>query len=179
MRLYCKIILWDYVPESYYGIILRNHITEWHYATILRNHLYEKDPGDTRDVPGASLDPRDPLGTLLGPPGTPLRTLGTPLEPPGTPLGPQARPWDHPGTPLGPQWTPMENKNNKISTNIQRQKLSIAVFKPACQGPSHETFSRADFYIKSMPKSKKLPPGTRMSVRCVLLSRKPHLLVIY
>ena len=43
-----------------------------------------------RGVPGALWDPKDPLGTSLGPPGTPLGTplgpLGTSLRPPGDTL---------------------------------------------------------------------------------------------
>ena len=100
-------------------------------------------------------DPRDPLGTPLGPRGTPLGPLGTPLGWLGTPLGP-------PGTPLGPLGTPygrlMEHKNGYISTNRQRQKLSIAVFEAAHEGPSHERLDRAVFPLKSPPKSKKVPP---------------------
>ena len=90
-------------------------MTLWNY--ILQNHLSERDPGHARDVPGAPWDPRDPLGSL-----------GTPLGPPGKPLGPPGRP---------------HHKNGHISTNIRRQKLSIAVFEPACCDPSLEGLPKA------------------------------------
>ena len=120
-------------------------------------------------MPDASCDPRDPLGTPLGPPGThdapgtPGHAAGTPRDAPGTPRDvpetPRGRSWDPrgpPGTPMGPL---MDHKNNHISTNRQRQKLSIAVFEPARQGPSHEAFDLSVFFIKRPPKSKQLPPG--------------------
>ena len=81
------------------------------------------DPRDARDVPAA---PWDPWGTPLGPPATPLGAPGTPLGPQETPLGP----------PRGLQGPLMDHKNGHISVNIQRQKFSIAVFKPACWNPS-------------------------------------------
>ena len=46
----------------------------------------------------------------------PLDPLGTPLDPPRTPLGPHG----------APPRTPMEHKNKNISTNSQREKVSIA-----------------------------------------------------
>ena len=105
---------------------------------LLQNHLYKKDTGDARHVPGASWDPGNPLG------------------PPGTPLGPQGTPLDFPETPLGPpenlQGSLVDHKDTHISTNIQRQQLSIAVFEPACQGPSHEALVRAALPIKKAPK---------------------------
>ena len=70
MELYYRIMLRNYITD--HGIILRNHIPEGYYGIILRNHLYGKDPWDTWAVPGDSWDPGDPLGTALGPPGTPL-----------------------------------------------------------------------------------------------------------
>ena len=112
--------------EQYYGtyygiigIILRDYITESYYGVVLRNHPYEKDPSDTWGVPGPPWDPGDPLGTPLGSPGTPL-------GPPGTPQG-------HPGDvpDRNSQGPPMDHKNSHISTKVQRQKLSIAVFEPA------------------------------------------------
>ena len=65
---------------------------------------------------------------------------------------------DAPGTPgdlMGPL---MGHKNGRISTNIQRQKLSVAVFEAACQGPSHEALDHAVCCIKREPKSKKTHP---------------------
>ena len=77
--------------ESYYEMILWNYISESPLGKGYRGCLGR---------PGAPWDPRDLLGTPLGPPGTPLGRRGTPLGPPGTPLG-------RPGTPLGPQSTPL------------------------------------------------------------------------
>ena len=98
----------------------------------------------------------DPLGTPLAPPGTPMGPPGTPLGPQGMPLGP---PGDVPETPRGRPWDPrdlleplMDHKNGRISTSIQRQKLSIAAFKPASWGPAHERLDRAVLYIKTLPK---------------------------
>ena len=92
-------------------------------------------PGTCQEPPGSPGILGTPLrhpGTHLGPPGTPLGPLGTPLGPPGMLLGPLGTrlgaPRDAPMTPR----TPMDHKNGLISTSIRRQKLSIAVFKPAC-----------------------------------------------
>ena len=52
----------------------------------------------------------------------------------------------------------MDHKNRRISTKIQRQKLSIAVFEAAHQGRSHEALDRTVLSIKQRPKSKKVPP---------------------
>ena len=109
---------------------------------MLWNHLYEKDPGDTMDVPGAPLHLGDPLRTPLGPPGTRL-------GPPGTPLGP---PGDAPRTPGYFRRPCMDHKHGHISSNIQRQKLSIAAFEAACWDPSHERLPRAVLSIKSLQK---------------------------
>ena len=49
----------------------------------------------------------------------------------------------------------MDYKNTHISTNMQRQKLSIAVFEPARWDTSHEALDRAILYIKRPPKSKR------------------------
>ena len=98
-------ILWEYIVGLYYGIMLRDYITGLYYGIILQichELSYEKDPGDPRGVPGAPWD-------LQGPPGTPLGTA-------------QGRSWDPPGIP----GTPMDHKNGHVSTNLQRQKLSIA-----------------------------------------------------
>ena len=48
----------------------------------------------------------------------------------------------------------MDHKNGHISTNMQRQKLSIAVVEAAHEGPSHAALRRAVLYIKRPPKSK-------------------------
>ena len=81
MELYYGIIFWDNVMELYYGIILQNYITGSYYRIIFRNDIMELYYGiifmeGTPGMPGTSLelpwDPRDPLGTPLGPPGTPL-----------------------------------------------------------------------------------------------------------
>ena len=84
--------------ELYYGIIQVKR-TPW-------------IPGESRNpkgLPGtARARPWDPPGTALGPPSTPLGPQGTPLGSLGTP----ADPTDH--------------KNIHTSTNLQRQKLSIA-----------------------------------------------------
>ena len=55
----------------------------------------------------------------------------------------------------------MDDKNSHISTNRQRQKLLIAVFEAAHQGPSHGGPDRAVFSIERPPKSKKIPPRSR------------------
>ena len=143
---------------SYYGIILRNDIMELYYAIIFMT----TNPADAWDVPGAPWDPEDFLGTPLGSPGTRLGALGTPLGRPvtllGTPLGPQGTPLGHPRdaprTPRRPPGTLMDHKNGHISTNVQHQKFSIAVFKPACWGPSHEGLPRAVLSIKEGAKIK-------------------------
>ena len=119
----------------------------------LLNILYEKNPGDAQDVPRDPWDPRDPLGTPLGALGTPLGPPGTPLGPPGdVPETPWERPWAPPGTLQGLPATPMDHQDGHISTNIQRQKLSIAVCEAAHEGPSHEALDRTVFSIKSPPK---------------------------
>ena len=46
----------------------------------------------------------------------------------------------------------MDYKNCHISTNIQYQKLSIAVFEPASWDPSPEALDRTVFSIKGPPK---------------------------
>ena len=58
----------------------------------------------------------------------------------------------------------MDNKNGHISTNIQRQNLSIAVFEAAHENPSHERLDRAVTYKKAA-KIKKVPPGPGISPR--------------
>ena len=97
---------------------------------------------------------------LLKPPGDPL---GIPRGPPGTPRSSR----ETPGASRAPLWNPYElildHKNGHISTNRQRQKLSIAVFEAAHQGPSHERLDRAVFLIKRPPKSKKVLPGPGLS----------------
>ena len=92
-------------------------------------------------MPGTSPEPWGSPGQAPGTPGKAPGTPGTPMGPPGTSLRP---PGDAPGTPRGPPGTPMDHENNHISTNIQRQKVSIAVFEPACWDPSHEGPSQAD-----------------------------------
>ena len=57
----------------------------------------------------------------------------------------------------------MDHKNGHISTNIQHQKLSIAVLEAAHEGPSHGALDWAVFSIKRPPKSKKVPPGPGIS----------------
>ena len=153
------IMLRTYIMGSYKGIILWDDIIELYYKII----FMKSTPG----MPGTAPEP-PPLGCrrslghapLLGPPGTPLGPLGTSLRAPGhAPETPQGRPWEPwrpPGSPL------MADKNGNSSTNIQRQKLSIAVFEPAQEGPSHERLDLAVCSIRMPPKYKKLPaPGFR------------------
>ena len=103
---------------------------------------------------------------ILGMLGTSPEPPGIPGIPWARPWDPRGRPWDHWGRPWDPRacsWDPpvtslrppgdapgtawdfqrpfMDHKNNHISANIQCQKLSIAVFEPACWDPSHEGFS--------------------------------------
>ena len=52
------------------------------------------------------------------------------------------------------------NKNSHLSTNFQFQKLSIAVFEPACCNASPQSVPRAVLSIKKEPKQKcPLGPG--------------------
>ena len=74
-------------------------------------------------IPGIPVESQEPSGTHKGP----WDPLGTPLGPPGTPLALQ---WA--GTPLGLLETPTEQKNNDISTNVKRQKLSIGASESFC-----------------------------------------------
>ena len=105
-----------------------------------------------------ALEP--PPGTPRGPPGTPRGPPGPPGDAPGTP---RDAPGSSPGTPLGPPGTLMDHKNGHISTNVQRQKLSIAVFEPACGDPSPERLDRSILPIKRPPKSKKGTPRPGIS----------------
>ena len=135
---------------EYYGIIFVKRI-QGMPGTSPEPHW---DPGDPLGTP------LGPQGTLLGRPGTHLGAPGTPLGSPGTPLGPPRtslrRPRDAPGTPRDPYGTSygplVDYKNGHISTNIQRQKLSIAAFEAAHEGPSHAALSQAIFSIKRSPK---------------------------
>ena len=68
---------------------------------------------------------------------------------------PRGRSWDARACPwatLDPrdlQGSLMDHKNTRISTNIQRQELSIAVIEPTCWGPSHEALDGTIFLQKS------------------------------
>ena len=114
---------------------------------------------------------------------------GTSQEPHGIPGIPCARPWDPRGRPWDPQersWDPKDlqgiltnNKNGHISTNIQRQQLSIAVFEAAYWCPSHEQLDRAVFSIKRLPKLKQHPPVTGISQSRVRLGPYPCGVLIY
>ena len=73
----------------------------------------------------------------------------------------------------------MADKKAQISTNRQRQKLSIAVFEAAHEGLSHEAFDRGVFFIKKNPKSKKVPPGTGIAHRIYPNALAPGTPVIY
>ena len=64
---------------------------------------------DARDVPGAPWDPKDILGTPLGPTATPLGPHGTPLGPPGT--------WDFLG-PLGDPQGPKQTAKTDIAQQV-------------------------------------------------------------
>ena len=77
-----------------------------------------------------------------GTPGMPLGTPGTSMRPPG----------DAPGTPGGPRGPLMDHKNDYIRTNIQRQKVLIAVFEPARWDPSPEGSAWTVLSIKWPPK---------------------------
>ena len=74
---------------------------------------------------------------------------GRPWEPWGRHWDPQGRP-GHPREALGHAGTPIDYKNIHISTNIQRQKISIAVFEGACSDPSPEGLCRAVLSIQRM-----------------------------
>ena len=124
--------------ELYYGIIFMEMIPGM--------------PGTSQEPP---WDPKDPLGTALGSLGTLLRRPGTPLEPLETFL---RRLRYAPGTPRDLQGPLMDHKNGHISTNRQRQKLLIAVFEAAHEGPSPAAVDRAVFSTKRPPKSQRYPP---------------------
>ena len=86
-------------------------------------------------------------GTSPEPSGIPGIPWARPMGPPGTPLAPLGpRPWDPPS---GPPDTPMDDKNKRIWMNLQRQKLSIAVFEPACWDPSPEALDRSVLSIQN------------------------------
>ena len=115
---------------------------------ILQKHLYEKDPGDARDVSGAALESQGSPGHAPGTrgrPGTPGHAPGNPGDVPETPRG---RPWDLLRRLLA-------HKNGHSSTNIQRQKLSIAVFEPAYWDPTPEGLPRAGLVYKKAAKLNK------------------------
>ena len=103
-------------------------------------------------------------GTPLGRPGTPLGRLGTPLGPTGTSLRPPGTLLEPPGTPGTPMGPLMDHKNGHISTNRQRQKLSIAVPEAAHEGPSHGALDRVVFSIKKQPKSTNWQGGPPMEI---------------
>ena len=92
-------------------------------------------PGNPGDAPGMPAHAPGNLGTSLGLPRT---SLGPPGDAPGTPLGP-------PKTSCDLLWT----TKTAISTNIQCQKLSLAVFEAARWGPSHEALDWAGLSVKS------------------------------
>ena len=158
MELYYGIILQNYITGSYYGIILQNDIMELYYGITFTKRIHGM-PGTSPKPPGIPGIPcARPWDAQRG--AQDFRPL--PWEPWGRPWDPRARPWDPPGTsPRPPGNAPgiprnlqrplMDHKNNHMSTNIQRQKLSIAVFKPAYQGPSHEALDRAVSSIKNAP----------------------------
>ena len=93
-------------------------------------------------------------GMSLQRPGIPGIPWARPCDPRGCTWDARARHWD-PGTPLGRLGTPLGPPREApktprvtyghISTNRQRQKLSIAVFEAAHEGPSHGALDRADF----------------------------------
>ena len=140
--LYYGIISRDYVVGSYYGIILRNDVMESYYGISLMRRI----PG----IPGEPLEP----------PGTPQTSLGDARGTPGHALG---RLGDAPKTPRGPPGTPMDHKNSNISPNIQRRKLSIAVFELACWDPLPQRLPWTVLSIEKPPKQKTVPgfPGGR------------------
>ena len=152
-------ILWNYITES--SLFKGSRGCLGRPRSLLGSRGSPGQAPRTReDAPGT---PGDVPGTPGHVPGTPGEAPGTPGLAPGTPGDfPEihwGRPWDPrgpPGTPFGPL---MDYKNGRISTSIQRQKLSIALFEAAHEGPSHERLDRAVLSIKRPPKSKKVPPG--------------------
>ena len=150
------------ITGSYYGFIFWNDIMELYDRIIFMKRI----PG----MPRTSLEPPGIPGIPLarswawepwGRPWEPGHAHGTPIDAHGTPRHAPGTPRDVPETPQGRPWDPrdlqgplMDHKNNNISTNIQRQKLSIAVFKPACWDPSPEGLSRTFLSITKPPKSK-------------------------
>ena len=130
--------------ELHYGIIFTKRITGMPGTS--------PEPPGMPEIPWArQWTPRDAPGTPRHAPGTPgdARTpghaLGTLGDIPETPHG---RPWDHRDL----QGALMNHKNTHISTNRQRQRLSIAVFETAHWDQSHEALDRAVLCIKKFPK---------------------------
>ena len=111
---------------------------------MIRNHRYEKIHG----MPGTSLEP----------PGIPRIPWARPWDPWGRPWHPQARSWDPPGRtlgpPRGPPRTPYGLQKLSYPSDIQRQKLSIAVFEPVRWDPSPEGLPRTILSIKRPSKKK-------------------------
>ena len=142
--------------ELYHGIIFMERIPGM--------------PGTSPEPPGSRGSPGHGPGTPRDAPGTPGHAPGTPGDAPGTPghapgthgdvpETPWGRPWDPrgpPGTPYGPL---KDHPKGHISENRQRQKLSIAVFEPACQGPSHAALDQAGCFIKGHQNQKDTPPA--------------------
>ena len=149
--------------------------------------------GSPGHAPGTPVTPWDPRARPWNPrdaPGTPGHAHETPGHAPrtpgdvpetpwGRPWDPRGRPWDHLGPPGTPMGLLMDHKNCHISTNRQRQKLSIAVFEAAHQGPSHERLDRAVFSMKRPPKSKRSPPVPGSPFRACPNAPGPGTPVIY
>ena len=141
-EVYYAIVLQDHIMEIYHRIILRNYFTGSYYGIILQNGIMELDYGIifTKRIPGMP-------GTHGHAPGHPQGRLRAPGHVPESPRG---RPWD----PRGLPGTPMDHKNGQSSTSIQRQKLSVAVFEPACWDPSPEGLPENVLFYKKSPQSR-------------------------
>ena len=121
-------IMADILRQTYYGrCIMANILRKLYYSRYIMADMLRQ----MHYVPGATGAPLD----LRGPPGTP-------------------RPRDAPGTPRGAPGPPMDIKNGHVSTSLQRQKLSIAVFKPAHCEPAPQGLPRAVLFVKNPPESK-------------------------
>ena len=150
MGLYCGIIFWHHITESYYGIILRNRITESYYGIILLKYI--KELYLRKGSRGSLGSPRSPRGH----PGTPR---ARPWDPRGRPWDPWACPWNPPGAPLaytGPPGAPTDHK-----AAIFQQIASARSFRLLHPNPfvaTHHSEDPLDRFIMHTTRTEPLSP---------------------